>query len=135
MNPTIIKGTIGVLSASGLGVGGYYGISALTKQKEPRTISEQLIADNYQPFDLNKTDWQNKFDTFRAGSSTTKLKAALQEFVSGFEVEKNKANLQGGTKLKDWCKLVLEQEKDKVTGHKTLDNAKLFCAEKKAIDS
>ncbi|OAL10499.1 hypothetical protein A6V39_00345 [Candidatus Mycoplasma haematobovis] len=135
MKPIVIKGIAGTLGASGLVVGGYYGIEALSNEHIPviirNTIEKELIKEGYTIFSLNESEWQTKFESFRDGDKLEAFAKALKEFKgNSFVVAKSQANTEGGKELKNWCIALLDLEKEKQTENKTIENAKNFCAEK-----
>lgn len=121
-----------LLSAIGLGgtvVGGYYAVEALTDERVPvkNTIERKLRKEGYTKFIFKTEEWQANFKKFKEGSHSSAFTNALKE--EGFAVTTSEEDIvKGGEALKKWCEKALELEKDE--GHKTIENAKLFCAEK-----
>lgn len=136
MNSLLVKGIVSAIGLGGTIVGGYYGVEALTNEKIPlkNTIERQLRRQGYTIFILNNQEWQAKFNSFKSEKNLKELAEALKEGrEDDFKVEKETENTKGGEALNKWCKEVLDLEKDK--GHKTIANAKLFCAEQKSPKS
>ncbi|OAL09990.1 hypothetical protein A6V39_03695 [Candidatus Mycoplasma haematobovis] len=128
MKATIAKGAVGVLGASGLGVGGYYGISALNGSTEvqktikptPLSVSQQLKAKGYVPITSStdnsifeailrnyksapSTQQELKFAGFDGNQSENKeAKNILLEKCNGIFDNKS-ANEQDQKRAKKWC--------------------------------